>query len=232
MLPEWANDSLIARQICSADFPYLQPWFYDHPYALRCELAVGERKRERSSSAKERAWAIFCILFENGVDAVFFNQWLEDLSGGDQLHGLFAALRKTLQQYFLLRRWMKYPFYIVRHLDNDEQDTAYIEHRNRIVCYTRGERVDFQKLIEQQADAAPGHFEPISFVSFENECIMSIYSHLGCDIVFSSREKMQQFFEPLKPYLYDYDMEEMLERIGCIENVDNSSNDFDETLPF
>ncbi len=214
MLPEWAAQSLIAQQICSADFPYLQPWFYNHPYALRCELAVGEDDHERDLSAVERAWGIFEILFENGVDAVFFDQWLEDVTCGDQLHGIVSILKNTFSQYFMLRRWMKYPFYVVRNLNNSEEDITYLEHRNRVVCHVAGEKINFQKLVSKQAAARPGSFTPLSFVSFENECILSIYSHLGCDIVFSSKEKMQQFFDLLSPYLYDYDMEEMLLRIS------------------
>ena len=53
----------------------------------------------------------------------------------------------------------------------------------------------------------------IHFVSFENECIMSIYDDRGCDIVFATKEKMQAFFGKLEPYLLAYDMEEMKKRI-------------------
>lgn len=217
MLPEWAAHFPTAQQICSADFPYLQPWFYNHPYALRCELAVGESRREQLDSAAERAWNIFETLFEDGVDAVFFDHWLTDATLGDQIdiRSLFCALRSTVHRLGILRRWMKYPFHIVRGLDNGEEDVSLLEHRSRIIYFVRGQKIDFRKIVEKQSRTEQSADTPLSFVSFENECILSIYSHLGCDIVFSSKEKMQQFFPLLKPYLYDYDMEEMLLRVGC-----------------
>ena len=30
--------SLVEERICSREFSYLQPYFYNNPYALRCEL--------------------------------------------------------------------------------------------------------------------------------------------------------------------------------------------------
>lgn len=42
---------------------------------------------------------------------------------------------------------------------------------------------------------------------------MSIYDDRGCDIVFANKEKMRKLFTKLKPYLLDYDMEEMENRI-------------------
>ncbi len=234
MLPEWAAHSLVAQQICSADFPYLQPWFYNHPYALRCELAVGKSRREQIDSAIERAWHIFEILFENGVDAVFFDQWLEDATLGDQLDSpvksIFCSMRSTFRRLMLLHKWMKYPFFIVRGLGNAEADPSLREYRNRIVCHVTDEEIDFAHLIDKQASAKPNSFEPLNFVSFKNECILSIYSHLGCDIVFSSKGKMQRFFPLLKPYLFDYDMEEMLRRTGARTPV--SAEDSEGALPF
>ncbi len=238
MLPEWAAHSSIAQQVCSADFPYLQPWFYNHPYALRCELALGKNRREQFDSAQERAGNIFQILFENGVDLAFFDQWLEDPTYGDQfdmrIGSLFQWMRSTFRQLLMLRKWMKYPFYIVRSLDNAEENLTLLEHRNRIVCHVSGEEIDFMPLIDKQASSAPNSFEPISLVSFENECILSIYSQYGCDIVFSSKEKMQRFFPLLKPYLFDYDMDEMLRRVGADTAAASAESEepFEESLPF
>jgi hypothetical protein len=52
----------------------------------------------------------------------------------------------------------------------------------------------------------------ISFVSFENECILSIYDSRGCDIVFATQEKMKEFYHTLEPYFLDYDRAEMERR--------------------
>ena len=65
--------SSIEKLICSKDFDYLQPYFYNNPYALRCELGTG-KGQEYMKNAYERALAIYNILFKGGLDAVFFNK--------------------------------------------------------------------------------------------------------------------------------------------------------------
>ena len=54
----------------------------------------------------------------------------------------------------------------------------------------------------------------VHFVSFENECILSIYDDRGCDIVFTTKEKMREFYNKLKPYFLEYDAEEMSRRFN------------------
>ena len=84
--------------------------------------------------------------------------------------------------------------------------------RNRIVCYSDGKGFDSDGIIERQIDE---NFDnDMSFVSFENECILSIYDDRGCDIVFATHEKLREFYPPLKHYFLDYDAEEMARRYG------------------
>ena len=58
------------------------------------------------------------------------------------------------------------------------------------------------------------HLAPVGFVSFENECILSIYDDRGCDIVFATHEKLRELYPLLKSYFLDYDAEEMARRYG------------------
>ena len=51
-------------------------------------------------------------------------------------------------------------------------------------------------------------------MSFENECILSIYDDRGCDIVFATKEKMREFYNKLNPYFLEYDAEEMSRRFN------------------
>ena len=56
------------------------------------------------------------------------------------------------------------------------------------------------------------HGREVGFVSFENECILSVYDDRGCDIVFATREKMNAFYHKLRPYFLNYDLDEMEKR--------------------
>ena len=65
-----------------------------------------------------------------------------------------------------------------------------------------------------------GDSPEISLVSFENECIFSVYDDRGCDVVFMTYEKMKAFYPALRPYFLDYDLAEMERRLrdggsGC-----------------
>ena len=66
-----------------------------------------------------------------------------------------------------------------------------------------------EKLIKEQIEERG--FDT-SFVSFENECILSVYDDRGCDAVFADKEKMCEFYPLLKPYFLEYDIEEMQKR--------------------
>ncbi|MBO7555412.1 MAG: DUF3885 domain-containing protein [Neisseriaceae bacterium] len=42
--------------------------------------------------------------------------------------------------------------------------------------------------------------------------MLSIYDDRGCDIVFATKEKYQEFYNKLQKYLLEYDLEEMKKR--------------------
>ena len=70
--------SIVEEKICSREFPNLQPYFYNHPHALRCELGQGDDHEEYMAAALRRALEIHDILFPKGADAICFNYWLQD----------------------------------------------------------------------------------------------------------------------------------------------------------
>ena len=74
------SNSEIEKMITDASFLYREPWFYNHPFALRCELGIGESKHTYLKNAKKRAFEIFDILFQNMPDAIFFDHYIEDIS--------------------------------------------------------------------------------------------------------------------------------------------------------
>ena len=219
------GSSIVEAQIRSKDFPYLQPYFYNHPFALRCELGIGSTNAEYMENARRRALEIYGILFPDGADAIIFNYWMYDYSDSgdaevdcfddeDDLPGIIdnriEAEMKKLR--FLSEFQMKYRHYTVRDLKTYDEpgDEEYeLQRRNRVICYSDGKGFDYRSLLEQEVDGK-GH--EVSFVSFENECIFSVYDDRGCDIVFMTHEKLREFYHKLQPYFLDYDAQEMEKR--------------------
>lgn len=62
--------SKVEELILSRDFDYLQPYFCNNPYALRCELGIGDTTEEYMRQAWQRANAIYDLLFPHGADAI------------------------------------------------------------------------------------------------------------------------------------------------------------------
>ena len=82
----------IERLICDKDFAYLEPWFYNNPFALRCCLGIGDGDLY-IANAKKRAREIFNILFPNGADAIIFDHFIYDHSDcGDAEKNFFAEI--------------------------------------------------------------------------------------------------------------------------------------------
>ena len=77
----------VEELILSRDFDYLQPYFYNNPYALRCELGIGDTTEEYMRQARLRANAIYDILFPHGADAIIFNYWIDDWSESGEAEG-------------------------------------------------------------------------------------------------------------------------------------------------
>ena len=47
--------SKVEERILSREFDYLHPYFYNNPYALRCELGIGDTTEEYMHQARQRA---------------------------------------------------------------------------------------------------------------------------------------------------------------------------------
>lgn len=211
--------SKIEEMIRDRDFVYLEPYFYNNRWALRCELGIGD-KEKFDISAKRRAVEIYNILFPNGADAVIFNYWVNDFS--EVAEGYVEAFdddvlskwlewfieQETDQLRFLFEYQSKYRHTVLKWLETYDEDDMPI--RNRVICYSDGRKFDTDDIIDRQIGERFDH--EISFVSFENECILSIYDSRGCDIVFATHEKLKEFYHTLEPYFLDYDRAEMERR--------------------
>lgn len=221
------SKSKIEQLICSKEFSYLQPYFYNNEYALRCELGAGN-EQQYLINAKKRATEIFNIIFPVGADAIIFNYWMFDYSNCGQAeknelqeHELDMEETisnrlesETKQLKFLLEKQMKYRHYTVRDLETyGDFDDEYIDklRRNRVICYRDDEEFDYSTIIDQEIS---GNGHNVGFVSFQNECILSVYDDRGCDIVFATREKLKEFYYKLEPYFLSHDEEEMKKRLN------------------
>ena len=226
--------SKVEEQILSREFDYLHPYFYNNPYALRCELGIGDTAEKYMVQARQRANAIYDLLFPRGADAILFNYWINDWADSGEAEGKAWESEETAAGIidrriqvesdslrFLSEYMMKYRHVAVKDLKTYDEpgDPDYdSRRRHRIVCYSDGLGFDDRGLIEKQL--SDGDSPEISLVSFENECIFSVYDDRGCDIVFMTYEKMKSFYPALRPYFLDYDLAEMERRLrdgggGC-----------------
>ena len=215
--------SLAEERICSREFSYRQPYFYNHPYGLRCELGQGDAHEAYMATALRRALELYVILFPKGADAICFNYWLQDDcdSGPAQQddcdetmeENLAHALEVEAKKYrFLRENQFRYRHVTVRNLptyDEPGDPDCELIRRNRVVCFSDGKGFDHETLLRNEI-FWEGH--EVSFLSFENECIFSVYDDRGCDIVFMTREKLREFYHKIEPYFLDYDREEMERR--------------------
>ena len=200
------SSSEIERLITDASFSYKAPWFYNHPFALRCELGIGDSKRKYLKNAKKRAFEIFDILFQNPPDAIFFDHYIEDLSSWDgiNINNAVGYFKKNIK--FLAQHTNKFENTVIFNIPLDEDENSV--QKNRVICYTDAKYPYKKRAIENFSWGS----KTVHFVSFENECILSIYDDRGCDIVFATKEKMREFYDRLKPYFLEYDVEEMAKR--------------------
>lgn len=219
--------SQIERLLLSQDFPYLQPYFYKHPWALRCELGRGRTAAEFEQSARARAEAVYRVLFPNGADAVIFNYWIYDRSysgdpGADD-PGLSDEARRWLleqkirqeaeQLRFLDAMQSRYRHTVIRDLPTYDEGPEKDCWRSRIFCWRDHRSFDELSLLNRQLKDEPAPLD-VSLVSFENECILSVYDLRGCDVVFADPEHYLSFYPRLEPWFLDYDRAAM-ERTKC-----------------
>ena len=218
--------SQIEHLILSRDFPYLQPYFYNHPHALRCELGWGRTPEEYAETARARAEAIYRILFPTPADALIFSYWIYDRSftgdpGTDRpafsdearRWYLEAQIKQEAEQLrFLDEMQSKYRHAVVRDLPTYDAGPDKDTWRHRIVCWPDAWGFDDLGLLRRQLVDEPLPLE-ISLVSFANECILSVYDDRGCDVVFADHASMMRHYPRLQPYFLAYDAEEMKKRL-------------------
>ena len=205
------SNSKIEEMVTDASFLYRQPWFYNHPFALRCELGIGNSRRLYWKNAKRRAYEIFDILFPKSPDAIFFDYHVEDFSLGEGEIYVKNTIRYSSENIkFLAEHINDYEHSVVRNIELDEDARDFHIQKNRIICYT-DEKYPYKNRIVENFSWKN---RTVHFVSFENECVLSIYDDRGCDIVFATKEKMREFYSKLEPYLLPYDLEEMKKRIS------------------
>lgn len=219
--------SIVEERILSREFDYLHPYFYNNPYALRCELGIGDTTEEYLHQARQRANVIYDILFSHGADAIIFNYWINDWADSGEAEGkaykneeiVSGIVERRIQAEsdslrFLSECMMKYRHVAVKDLKTYDEpgDPDYdLRRRHRIVCYSDGIGFDDRGLIEKQI--SDGDSPEISLISFENECILSVYDDRGCDVVFMTYNKMKAFYSALQPYFLEYDLAEMEKRL-------------------
>lgn len=204
------SNSKIEEMITDASFLYRQPWFYNYPFALRCELGIGNSRGVYLKNAKKRAYEIFDILFQKSPDAIFFDYYIEDLSLGEGEIYVKNTTRYSAENIkFLAKHINHYEHAVVRNIEPDEDARGFHIQKNRIICYV-DEKYPYKNRIVKNLSWKD---RTVHFVSFENECILSIYDNRGCDIVFATKEKMRAFYSKLEPYFLAYDLEEMQKRI-------------------
>ena len=196
--------SAIEDLLLSRDYSCLPPLFYNNGYAMRCELgAGGAASRQQVRTAGQKAMQIYRILFPDGADALFFHRFTFDQSCGDGWQDRFV---RSFQR--------KYRYTVIPDLDPGDLAEDGLTKRDRILCYADGKRFHASRLIRRlvRSDFGGKGALDTSFVSFENECFLSIYDDRGCDVVFATKEKYRQFYTLLSQFLLDYDLEEMKRR--------------------
>lgn len=204
------SSSKIEKMIRDESFVYNRPWFYNHPYALRCELGVDDSKISYMKNTKKRAFEIFDLIFASPPDAIFFDHYVEDYSElkENNPNSTLRSLKKELK--FLSSHLKKYESIIVSDITCDEVESGNYIQKNRIISYT-DKKYPYRKRVVENFS---WERKTVHFVSFQNECILSIYDDRGCDIVFATKEKMQEFYHKLNSYLLQYDIEEMEKRLA------------------
>ena len=199
--------SAIERLIGDRDFAYVQPWFYENPHALRCELGQGDDTAIYMHNAYRRTKEIFAILFPDGQpDAVIFDQFVYEIP----IRQPYAHKEQAFFNRMTARRHVIVPNLRTYEDEDGEEEKTYT--RNRVVSYRDTQDFPVYRLIRRCIWEQ--HLAPVGFVSFENECILSIYDDRGCDIVFATHEKLWELYPLLKSYFLDYDAEEMARRYG------------------
>ena len=180
------------EKIIDPTFDYSQPWFYRNKLALRCELGIGQGK-EYFDNASKRAMKIANILFENKkIDAAFYVEYFIDGKACEV--GNFGIN---------INEVINLDMDVLHSIDLIDED---IDTVKRYISYDVDCAV-LERIIKNQIE---NQYSPlVSFVSFDNQFIFSVYDDRGCDIVFFSEDKYKEFYDKLEPYFLDYDRNTM-----------------------
>ena len=211
--------SQILELIRNQNFSYLHPIFYRNKNVLRCELSKTHHGMADRNEAYKHAMEIFDILFPHGADALFFHFTVTDASLCEDYNFSKQEI-KYMSEYMHEQMHFLFSFpankrEVIEHLDIDrEYAPPEIIKRNRIIYFANDDKTGLNEkaLIKRLTSPKEGrlqNFEP-SFVSFDNECIFTIYDERGCDIFFADKEKYNIFYQKLASNLFDYDLERML----------------------
>lgn len=202
------------KMILDREFCYDPPYFYNNELALRCELGVGDSDEEYMTNAKKRAAEIFAILFEDGVSMFFFDDYIcdYDFDAGETVYinPVIEAEKNRLK--FCLGYQKKFRHKVVRDIPFDKEGGDIIR-RNRICCYPN-KKFNATNVINSQIESQKN--PTIHLVSFENDCILTVYDDRGCDIVFYDKDKFKKFYPLLEKYFLGYDKDLMKKRYCLI----------------
>ena len=203
----------LEEKILSGDFIYDPPYFYRNAWALRCKLGIGDSDEVFYAVARKRAAEIFTILFRNGVDMFFFDHCVYDYDFDSGTSVYIDHLIETESNLlkFCLSYEQKFQHKVVRHIPCDENDETNknIVRKNRICCYP-DKKLNAIDVINAQIGLQEDPM--IHFVSFENNCIFSVYDERGCDIVFFDKSQFRKFYPLLQKYFLDHDITLMKQR--------------------
>ncbi len=146
--------SQIEKLILSRDFDDESPHFYRNPWALRCELGLGQGEAW-TKSARERARAIYRLLFPKPADAALFDDWLIDYTfdTGEAvcLGPVGEAIRmETARLRHLFRCLRTWRHRVVKNLRPQTPQDAHV--RSRVICYSDGRPFDDLAIIDEQID--------------------------------------------------------------------------------
>lgn len=190
----------INKKLLDSSFFYLQPWFYNNKLALRCGLGIGESD-EYMNNAFHRAINIANILFENKkIDAAFYHRYFDNDGHAHDTNDFTLSIEAIVE----LDRCS------LVQLEEIDDDISAVK---RYISYD----IDFitlENILKSQIECQLNPL--VSFVSFDNQLIFSVYDDRGCDIIFYSNEKFKEFYSKLEPYFLDYDREKMKEAFESI----------------
>lgn len=190
----------VSNLLLDNSFLYHEPWFYNNKLALRCELRIGKNKGYLDNAFR-RAISIATILFENRkIDAAFYHLYF-DVNGNAYDSPDYALNIHTiieLSRDSLIR------------LEAIDDDISAVK---RYISYD----IDFvtlESLLKSHIECQ--EYPPVSFVSFDNQFIFSVYDDRGCDIVFFDNKKFKEFYFKLEPFFLDFDREKMAKTLETI----------------